>query len=330
MGGLFGSAAQSTTQGGGGLFGGALGAQSQQQQQQSQGTGALGGSMFGSQFGGAQPSAAGPSQNVLGQPALGAGFKLGQANGQQTVVPGVRIDVSNIRGTTRYNDLQEDLQKQIAEYDAGLQKFIKDKEAVDSFMPKHGELLAQIPHDVNFVTRKSDGAQHALASDVAAVNALRDLVKADAESAKLSFKAVDNLKLPSQYHQAGLWSTARPQSNGAGANGAAAAADAETSSDLISLFSRTAEEMEQTMRLYSQNLAEIESHLHGVQANLHGQMQRAAAQTKTGAHPGGADEKLAELAAFLREFEEGIFRAATQVGAAREGMTELQLGEFHG
>ncbi len=48
---------------------------------------------------------------------------------------GVRIDVSNLRSTTRFNDLQEDLQRgEIVTLDEAIQRCIKDCEAVDAFL----------------------------------------------------------------------------------------------------------------------------------------------------------------------------------------------------
>lgn len=263
---------------------------------------------------------------------------------QQQVVPGVRIDLSNIKPTTRFNELEESLQKEIAMIDEGIQKCIRDKEAVDAFLPAHGEQLAAIPTDVGFVTRKSEGAQSALSSDVLAIHQLRELVKQDADNARLSFKAIDNLKLPTQYHQAGLWSSRGqpPVEAGAGGGSAAAAAaaaavaaaadeaDAQSNTDLISFFSKTADEMDDMMRKFEKSLGEIEVHLHGVQGNMLEQLQRAAAQSKNGAGQGGVDERVVELAAVLRDFEESILKVAGVVGGVKEGITELQLKDFMG
>lgn len=57
---------------------------------------------------------------------LGGGLSLGQTNNQnQQTVPGVRIDLTNLRGTTRFNDLHEDLQKEISKLDDIIQGQIK-------------------------------------------------------------------------------------------------------------------------------------------------------------------------------------------------------------
>jgi len=238
----------------------------------------------------------------------------------------VRIDVSNIRSTTRFNDLQEDLQNRIAEIDKAIQGFIAQKNELDAFMPAHGEQLSSIPTDVSFVSRKAAGVEDALAGDAVAVKQLRELVKVDADSARLSFKAVDNLKLPIAYHQPGLWST-RGQQGGAG--GGSGEADSESNSVLVDFFSKTADEMGETAKRFEKNLTEIELHLHAVQGNVLEQLQRVAATPKNGVQSRG-DEKLIELAAVLRDFEQGILQVAGVVGGAREGMTSLQLGELLG
>lgn len=247
---------------------------------------------------------------------------------QQNSVPGVRIDVSNIRSTTRFNDLQEDLQKQIEEIDKAIQGFINQKNELDAFMPAHGEQLSSIPSDVAFVSRKAAGVEGALGADAVAVKQLRELVKVDADNARLSFKAVDNLKLPTSYHQAGLWST-RGGGHHHGGSGSPNA-DEEGSSDLVSFFSRTADEMGETMKKFERNLGEIEMHLHGVQGSVLEQLQRVAATPKEGGGQGQGDAKIHELAAVLKDFEESILQVAGTVGGAREGVTGLQLGDLMG
>ncbi|KAK3306364.1 uncharacterized protein B0T15DRAFT_412566 [Chaetomium strumarium] len=354
-GGLFGGATQAQPAQTGGLFGGST---TQQQQQQSQATGGLFGgqsSTTGGMFG-AKPAGTTAGGGLFGQPAkpqtgglFGAsqqpqqqqpkqvGLTMGQSTAaQQQVVPGVRIDLSNIKSTTRFNDLQESLQKEIAMIDEVIQKCIKDKEVIDAFMPSHGDQLAAIPTDVSFVSRKSEGAHNALSSDIVAIDQLRELVKQDAGHARLSFKAIDNLKLPTQYHQAGLWSNRGQQvGGGAGAGGGVGVgvgvgdANEQSNSDLISYFSQTASEMDEMMRKLEQNLGEIEVHLHGVQGNILEQMQRVAAQSKSVAQ-GGVDERVIELAGVLRDFEESILKVAGVVGGVREGVTELQLKDFIG
>lgn len=258
---------------------------------------------------------------------------MGQSTSQQQVVPGVRIDLSNLKSTTRFNDLQESLQEEIQKLDKGIQVIMQQCHDVEAFMPAHGEQLTAIPNDVRFVTRKYEGASTALSSDAQAVKAVRELVHLDAEQAKLSFKAVDNLKLPAQYHTASLWSSssaaaARQQQEAAGT---AASGSGDSNSDLIAFFSRTADETDEQLKRFQRNLGEIESHMQAVTSNLFEQLQRAAAvrNGSSGASgAGGAEDQVAELASVLRGFEESILTVASSVGGVREGVTSLQLGDF--
>lgn len=242
---------------------------------------------------------------------------MGQSNAQPTV-PGVRIDISNLKGTTRFNDLQEDLQKVIEQADNFIAEQVRRKEEVDSFMSGHREMLESIPNDVTFVARKYDGARNALESAAQSIEAARVLVNHDADNARLSFRAIDNLKLPQQYHTSGFWSP-RQQTPGN--------ANAETDGqDLVGFFSRTADEMADQMRKYEGNLTAIEEHMHGVSDSLVEQLQRIMA-TKNGTSS-TTDEKIQELVAVLRDFEQGILKVASDVGNVRDGMTQLQLGDF--
>ncbi|KAI1775783.1 hypothetical protein F4818DRAFT_387810 [Hypoxylon cercidicola] len=345
---------QTQTQNTGGIFGSSIAGQTP-----ATGTGAQGG-LFGSSANPSQPAANNtgssflnqPNQqrpslfgNTLSQPAqsqanpfaqsqpqsqpqqpglslggsLGLGLTMGQSSTQQTV-PGVRIDVSNLKGTTRFNDLQEDLQKQIERVDTFIQQQMRNKEQVDSFMPGHKEMLESVPSDVNFVAKKYESAHSALASAAQSIEAARGLVAQDVDHARLSFRAVDNLKLPEQYHTAGIWS---PRQQPAGT--ANTEADGQ---DLVGFFSKAADDMEEQVKRYERNMSEIEMHMHGVSDGLVEQLQKMMAN-KSGV-TSGPNEKAQELAIVLRELQQGILKVASDVAVAREGVTHLQLGNFIG
>ncbi|TRX88184.1 hypothetical protein FHL15_010933 [Xylaria flabelliformis] len=270
-----------------------------------------------------QPASLGQSQQQQQQPTmglgggLGFGLTMGQQNAQPTV-PGVRIDVTNLKGTTRFNDLQEDLQKIVEQADNFIAEQVRRKQEVDSFMSGHRQMLESIPDDVTFVSRKYDGARNALESAAQTIEAARALVNEDADNARLSFRAIDNLKLPQQYHTSGFWSP-RQQASGT--------ANAESDGqDIVGFFSKAADEMGAQIKKYEGNLTEIELHLHGVSDNLVEQLQRMMASKNNASS--GADEKIQELVAVLRDFEQSILKVASDVGSAREGMTRLQLGDF--
>jgi nucleoporin p58/p45 len=253
---------------------------------------------------------------------FGGGLSLGQNNAQnQQSVPGVRIDLSNLRGITRFNDLHEDLQKEISRMEDIIQGQIKLKNDCEAIMPAHDHQLAQIPNDVGFCNRKLVGVESAALSDVKAISFVRDFIKTDAEHAKLSFRAIDNLKLPPQYHNTGMWAT-KAQENRSQANGE------DEAEDLVALFSTTADELATTLTKYQNNITEIERHLRGVEASSAQQINSFVA--KRSGSSGGREDPVSELAAALREFEHSILGVAGKVGNVREGVQTLQLGGFTG
>lgn len=245
---------------------------------------------------------------------------LGQSNQAQTV-PGVRIDLSNIRSTTRFNDLHDDLQKEITNMDNIIQTQIQLKNDIDAIIPSHGSQLAAVAPDVDFVQRKSAGVEDALESDAQAIAQVRNLIKSDAEAAKLSFRVIDNLKLPLQFHNTGIWSgksaNADPRSTSNGEEGA---------QDLVGFFSKTADEMSATLERYQKNITEIELHLRGVEASSGQQLSAMIARRNGGS--GGQENPIQELADTLTAFEQSILGVAGKVGETREGVHQLQLGEF--
>lgn len=371
LGGLFGGGSAATTTAapatGGGLFGGAGTATTTPAVSAS----ATGGGLFGASTAAAQPAAStgGLFGASTATPAAAAPFTMSgglfgastaaqqpqqQQQQQQQVVPGVRIDLSNLKGTTRFNDLQESLQKDIIAFDSMIQSFIEQKNQVEAFLPAHSESLEAIPGDVRFVARKYDGVSGAMASDLQSIQALRETVKEDADHAQLSFKALDNQKLPAQFHTSGLWSTTgAPKKNGGrggrdgargggddGSDGKAGSdrgGDSSGRTDLINYFSHTGDEIGSQLRKLESNLGEIEVHMYSVQAGLLEQLQKVAASSNgsssasdANGEGSSASDKVAELAAVLRDFEESILTVASVVGTARESMTGLQLGGFLG
>ncbi|OBT43543.1 hypothetical protein VE00_06797 [Pseudogymnoascus sp. WSF 3629] len=316
-GGMFGSAqAQQPQQTGGGLFGGAntqtqaakpsfFGAASmqmpQQQQQQPQS------SLFSSSARPQQPTGAFGS-------SFAGGLTMGQSQGQptQATVPGVRIDLTNLRNTTRFNDLNEELQKKIEEFDAGVLSLMAKGDQCTAILPAHGEQLELVPDNVDFLQRKVIGVQANLDGDVQAVSQTSKQVYVDGENAKLSFTVVDNLKLPQQFHT-GIWNPSKPSPS--------ASKPGEAAGDLVTFFSQTSDEMGQTISTYKDNISEIELHLRGV--------ERSLMQAGSNIGRNGQDKNEVEnLVGVLRDFEMGILEVAGKVGGVREGVQSLQLGHF--
>jgi nucleoporin p58/p45 len=76
------------------------------------------------------------------------------------------------------------------------------------------------------------------AGDVYSINLVKKYIDTDVQHAKLSFKAIDNLKLPPQYHTSNIWSgKTTSSSNQSQSNGEGGA------QDMVSFFSSTADEL---------------------------------------------------------------------------------------
>ncbi|ESZ92610.1 hypothetical protein SBOR_7027 [Sclerotinia borealis F-4128] len=321
-GGLFGSTATSQpAQNGGGLFGNlsqanptAPGGLFASQQTQTQTQPPQTSSLFSA-----------PSQNQQqGQTTnnmLGGSRFLGQ-NAQPQLVPGVRIDVSQMRGTTRYNDLHEDLQRQIETIDKVIQAQISMKNDCEAIMPQHGKLLEHIPNDVEFCRRKLLGMEEAMERDAADIDQVRQLIKKDADNATLSFRAIDNQKLPTQYQTPGIWATKSTNNPNSSASNDA---DAQ---DLVSFFSSTADELDATLKKYHSNFTEIEAHLRSLEQSTAQQTQALLARKNGRAYQ--QENPVHELGLALMEFEQSILQVAGKIGATREGIQGLQFGSFTG
>ncbi|KAF7886373.1 hypothetical protein EAF00_010476 [Botryotinia globosa] len=305
-GGLFGNLNQAKPAASGGLFGASQQTQTQSQPQQTS-------SLFGAP---AQNQTQGQTNNNM----LGGSRFMGQSQ-QPQLVPGVQIDLSQMRGTTRFNDLNETVQKQIEHFDQVIQAQIAMKNDCDAIMPQHGKLLEHIPNDVEFCRRKLLGMEEAMERDATEIDQVRQLIKKDADNATLSFRAIDNQKLPAQYQTPGIWankSTNNP-------NSAANDTDAQ---DLVSFFSATADELDATLKKYQNNFTELEAHLRSLEQSTAQQTQALLARRNGRAYQ--QENQVQELGLALVEFEQSILQVAGKIGASRESIQALQLGSFTG
>ena len=239
---------------------------------------------------------------------------------QPQVVPGVRIDLSNIRGTTRFNDLQEDLQKEIQRMDEVIQAQIQLKNQCDAIMPAHDSQLAGIPVDVDYVQRKLVGVEEVLEEDAKAISQGRQQIEIDSNRAVISFKTIDNLKLPPQYHNSGLF----PSRSGSATN--RTPHNGEEQLDLVAFFSTTADESSSTLDKYQKNFVEVEQHLRSLEASSAQQTNLLLARRNGSS--ARQEDPTKELGLALVEFEESLLGVASKVGKSRQGIQTLQLGEF--
>ncbi|KAF2103409.1 hypothetical protein NA57DRAFT_63956 [Rhizodiscina lignyota] len=305
-GGMFGTSQQQPQQQSGGMFG-----TSQQQPQQS---GGMGTSLFGA-------SAAQPQQ--IGGFMGGLTMGQGAAPTQQTV-PGVKIDISNIRGNTRFSDLHEDLQKEIMAIDEFIQAQIRLKEQIDSFIPKTDENIRTLAPDVEYLSGKAETVELALENDAHAIKGVKDLVEEDANDAKLAFRAIENLKLPPQFHYNNGWH------HSAGAT--IAEDDPAAPPDLIAYFSNRTDALDAQLQRYVEHVTEIEAHLRTMEETAKAETHALVMRNGGGmpAFDGSLQGRIRELARTMKIFEDAIVNIATRVGAAREEVVELSMGKYLG
>lgn len=269
---------------------------------------------FGNQNKTSQPQQSNTGAGPFGNSLLYGSSTIQPVNQQPQTIPGVLIDASNVRGTTRFNDLKEELQKQLMEIDTMIEAQIQLKNQCDAIMPAHEVQLSQIPDDVEFCRRKRIGVDNTADSDIHAISEVQKLIKCDAEAAKLSFAAIDMLRLPPQYHIPGVLSPKATNRDNGGYE------------DIVGFFSKTADELSEKLTTFKKHLSEIEQHLRGVEANSAHQINVLVTRKK-GNLP-IEESSFDQLASVLRDFETGLLNVAGKVGETRKGVTTLQLNQF--
>jgi len=247
--------------------------------------------------------------------------QIGQQS-QQPTVPGVRISVSELRGTTRFNDIHEDLQKVIVDVENFIQGQIKICNDCASTSEEINNMSHQMGPDVEYCSKTLNTMQHALENDAGSIAFAKDLLKTDATDAKLSFKVIQNLKQPSQFHQTGSWSSTS-RSLGPSISGEDAGPGANR--NIVDFFSKKSEEMTRTLDSYKRNILEVENYLKGVESNTMQQMQEMMFSRASDGGDKCAEDQVRELAAVLRDFDTGINGVAVKVGGAREKVQEIML-----
>ncbi|KAL4898106.1 hypothetical protein BDV59DRAFT_166222 [Aspergillus ambiguus] len=314
---LFGGLGGSTTTGGG-LFGGGQANTQQQQQQQAQKPTL---SLFGNQ------------STTTQQPAQ-------QSTTTNTVVPGVKVDVSNLLPTTKFESCADEIRTVLEQFDNHVLAQIKMCNEVASMIPSIASQGETIPNDVEFVQGKLETMQHALENDAGNIDQLRSLVARDAAEAEVAFRAIDTLKLPLQYQSAGWTDQKMDRSVRAARKNTLALPDDvegdQSSSvngvpvNLVDYFSQRSEEMGGVLDTYTRNLKEIEDHLHGVEATLDRQIHEFVASRSRDSNAATPRSMLNDLAVVLGDVETGILGVASRLGEVTEQAQEVVLGPLSG
>lgn len=320
---LFGGSNQNQNMGGSSFYG----AQNQQQQP--------GASAFGltavpaSQLN--QPSMLGASQYRQSQYAGPFQGKLSMGQGgaapNTQTVGAVKVDLENLRSTTRFADCIDAIKEQFEAVD----KMIQNQEAfcksIENMLAPHSVALGTLGPDVKLITEKADDAEQMLAMDAQGVDEARKTVDRDCKDFERSAKVVGELRLPAAYQSGGVYGGGGSSFYGTRTTAGGEVAD---DNDLISkYFVPLTSELQSTLSTYAANLTEIESHMRVIEGSTVTQAQQLAARRagtkKSGA---GGDETVRELADTLRGFEHSILGVAGVVGQCREGVNGLVLGRL--
>lgn len=252
--------------------------------------------------------------------------QIGQYTQQQQTVPGVRIlDVNQLRSTTRFNDLHEDLQKVIEQVDTFILGQIRCQEDCAHHTEDIDQKCHQMPSDVEYCTKALDTVQQALENDADTVAVAKGLVKVDVANAKLVFKTVQSLKMPSQFHQGGLWNTTGTSQSG-GPSFPEEEAEVGASRNIIEYFSKQVDEMTKTLDVYKRNIGQVEAYLQNLESNTSKQIEQTMFSRGQNQGEKSAEEQVRQLAAVLRDFEHGITSVATRIGGTRDKIQETILG----
>ncbi|EUC28140.1 hypothetical protein COCCADRAFT_109938 [Bipolaris zeicola 26-R-13] len=356
--GLFGaSTAQPSQPQSGGLFGGALGGNTQNQaQSNTQSSGLFGGaqskpslfgastqptttpSLFGnnttnqqnqtstpSLFGSTQQQPQQQQQSTLGggmnfpnrSNTLG-GSTLGGAQMGASAQP-VQLTLDSIRGTTRFNDLHPELQTLIQQFDEGVQRKINYCSQIRESLPGNERDISSIAPDVAYIEAFLSTVEVGLDNDSANIAHLKSLVKKDAEDATLSFRAIENQRLPAQFHYRNNGNLTASSAK-TPATSALDDDDPTKPVDLMSYFDRRTDELGRTLDVYQRQIREIEAHLRTMEA---GTVEKA--QQLTGSRSAPRDQRR-ELVEALKAIEGAILDSAKKVGQVRDDVTKQTLG----
>ena len=259
----------------------------------------------------------------------GSSLFSGPSQPQQQTVPGVKIDLSNIKPTTRFSELNEDLQNAIIQIDTFIQQQQKWATEIQESIPARGAALETIPSDVVYLSQRKEVVEEALDTDVQDIKRVKEDLAADQDDARRCFNALENLKLPSQFHYTGLAAAA----GGVRAPGGGGATDDTTdpttsTSDLVPYFQGKSKDLEARLGRYAAQLGEIEGHMGTVEARAVEQFEKLLYRRSKPEE--WNNDEVRVLVGTLRDFEEAILRTAGRIGQVRDDVVGFTLGDVSG
>jgi nucleoporin p58/p45 len=289
-----------------------------------------------------------------------ATLNLGQQTTLGASTSSTRIDLEHLRPTTKFDQLTEDLQREIVNLDSAILNEMTRCHEVSDLLPSIAASGSNIPNDVAYVAQKLEEVETGLENDAEDIQNLKDqTVKKDANEAKVCFREVDRLKMPSQYQASvtgpatslssgvygghglsGWWN--HPQTSqrsirgGTGAGGSRILqlpgdededARAGGPTNLVDFFDRRAEEMKKALAENKSLLSEIEVFVTGVESKIAAKQREVMGRDGRPSGIHGEEDQVGLLRYVFGEFERSLYEVADKVGGARDGVQELVLGE---
>tara|TARA_R110002003_G_scaffold595_16_gene20835 strand:- start:12069 stop:12869 length:801 start_codon:yes stop_codon:yes gene_type:complete len=214
--------------------------------------------------------------NTHNRPAPLGGSALGASQLGASAPQPVQMTLDSIRGTTRFNDLHPELQTLIQQFDEGIQRKIGYCNQIRETLPSSERDIATIAPDVAYIENFLSTVETGLDNDSTNIAHLKEIVKRDAADATLSFRAIENQRLPAQFHYRNS-ANLTASSTKAPAAGALDEDDPTKPVDLMSYFDRRTGDLGRTLDVYQRQIREIEAHLRTMEAGTVEKAQQLAA-----------------------------------------------------
>lgn len=158
-----------------------------------------------------QQQAQKPTLSLFGNQNAAPQLSTQQTATSGTVVPGVKVDLSNLLPTTKYESCADEIRSELEKFDNYVLLQIKLCNEVSNMLPTIASQAETIPNDVDFVQGKLETIEHALENDARDIDQLRSLVSRDAAEAQVAFRAIDTLNYPCNINLQGARGGGQPR-----------------------------------------------------------------------------------------------------------------------
>ena len=255
---------------------------------------------------------------------------IGQLSQQQQTVPGVRISINELRPTTRFNDLHEELKRFIENIDNFILEQMRFQNQCEEALNGDNSVKTSslpVPGEVRNAEIALDAVEQALENDAQAIANVKVMNKRNQSDAKLSFRAVSKLRMPQQFQHSSL-------RHATSASHITAPSLIEDDSEgavtnLVTYFSKQADEISDTLGTYKVRLSDIDAYLNGMEVSMMDQMQQLSFLRGQDGNQRSPEDQVRELAGVLKEMQSGIGGVAGKLTGTREKIQDVVGGEHN-